>query len=51
MPVDPSRKISETQIIRREEQTNLKQKKKPAQQKKDQGRKEKEKTGIVDIKV
>lgn len=51
MPVDPPRKITETQIIRREENTNMHQRKKPSPHKKDQDRKDQEKSGIVDIKV
>jgi len=51
MPVDPPRKITETHIIRREENTNMQQRKKPSPQKKDPLRKDQEKTGLVDIKV
>ena len=50
MPVDPPKKISETQIIRREEGTGFQQRKKPKQPKKEE-KKEPEKTGKVDIKV
>lgn len=50
MPVEPPRKISESQIIRREEGAFPQPRKKPAPPKKEQ-KKEPDKTGKVDIKV
>lgn len=49
MPIEPPRKITETQIIRREESTAFQQRKKQA--KKEPLKKEPEKTGKVDIKI
>jgi len=49
MPVEPSKKISGTQIIRREEGPAPQQKKKQDQKKKEQ--KAPEKSGSIDIKV
>jgi hypothetical protein len=50
MPVEPPRKISETQTIRREEGPTLEQRKKQNPKKKDQN-KEPIKSGKVDIKI
>jgi|APDOM4702015023_1054809.scaffolds.fasta_scaffold1090417_1 hypothetical protein len=50
MPVEPPRKITETQIIRREEGNSPRQKKKPAPQKEGL-KKEPEQPGKVDIKI
>ncbi len=50
MPIEPSVRISETQIIRREEETASKQKKKETPKKQVQPR-EQEKTGKIDIKI
>ena len=50
MPVEPPRKITETQIIRREEGTALDKRKKPFLKKNDQ-KKEPDKSGKVDIKI
>jgi hypothetical protein len=50
MPVEPPRKISESQIIRREEGAFHQPQRKPAPPKKEP-QKEPEKTGKVDIKV
>jgi hypothetical protein len=49
MPVEPPRKITETQIIRREEGTTLGRRKKPLI--KNEKKKEPEKSGKVDIKI
>jgi len=49
MPIEPPRKITETQIIRREENATFQQRKK--QVKKEPLKKEPEKTGKVDIKI
>jgi hypothetical protein len=49
MPIEPPRKITETQIIRREEGTALDQRKKRF--KKNDQKKEPEKSGKVDIKI
>jgi hypothetical protein len=50
MPIEPSVRINETQIIRREEGTTSQQKKKQASKKQAQP-KEQEKTGKIDIKI
>jgi hypothetical protein len=50
MPVEPPRKITETQIIRREEGKGSQQKKKPTHPK-DGLKKEPEQPGKVDIKI
>jgi hypothetical protein len=50
MPVEPPRKITETQIIQREEGKGSQQKKKPAPPKEGL-KKEPEQPGKVDIKV
>jgi hypothetical protein len=50
MPVEPPRKITETQIIRREEGKGPQQKKKPTPPK-DGLKKEPERPGKVDIKI
>ena len=50
MPVEPPRKITETQIIRREESATLEQRKKQNPKKKNQI-KEPAKSGKVDIKI
>jgi hypothetical protein len=50
MPIEPPRKITETQIIRREEGTALDKRKKPFAKKNDQ-KKGPEKSGKVDIKI
>jgi hypothetical protein len=49
MPIEPPRKITETQIIQREENATFQQRKK--KMKKEERKKEPEKTGKVDIKV
>ncbi len=51
MPIEPPRKINETQIIRREESTNMQQRKKKAEMKKGLEKKDTEKTGKIDIKI
>ncbi len=51
MPIEPPRKINETQIIRREEGTTMQQRKKKGETKKTAEKKETEKTGKVDIKI
>jgi len=54
MPIEPPRKISETQIIRREDGAGYQKKKKPASPKNEQKPEEKnvpEKTGKIDIRI
>jgi hypothetical protein len=50
MPVEPTRKITETPIIRREEDKGFQRKKKQPSLK-DVSKKEPERTGKVDIKI
>jgi hypothetical protein len=49
MPIEPPGKISETKIVRREENADLKQKKKQA--KKEEPKQEHDKSGKIDIKI
>ncbi len=49
MPIEPPRKVTQTQIIRREEEAGFQQKKK--QLKKEQPKNEPRKDGKIDIKV
>jgi len=50
MPIEPSTRVTETQIIRREEGSTNKQKKKPSAKKEEQPRKHGA-PGKVDIKI
>jgi len=49
MPIEPPRKITETQVIHREESATFQQRKK--KMKKEPPKAEPEKTGKVDIKI
>jgi len=49
MPIEPPRRITETQIIKREENATLQQRKKQAPKKK--GPQQPDKPGKVDIKI
>ena len=51
MAVEPPRRISETPIIRREEQPTNEQRKKPPKPRKEDERPGRDKTGHVDIKI
>lgn len=50
MPIEPSKKVMETPIIRREENAAFQQKKKQPARKQEQN-KDQERSGKVDIKV
>ncbi len=51
MPVEPSGKIVQSQIIRREEELTSQQRKKQQQRKKEADHKQPDKPGKVDIKI
>ncbi len=51
MPVEPSGKIVQSQIIRREEEMTNQQRKKQQQRKKEAEQKQPDKPGKVDIKI